>query len=145
MNSWSEKYIKSLQQSGKIRGAQLEKRKHHAKSRGPSIPPQKSKALTWLEWNLTWWANQHAVTLEREYKFHPGRGWRFDFAIPSLMIALEYEGGIFMQKSGHTNVAGMTRDAEKYNTATAMGWRVIRATATHYKEILSQLNELIKT
>ena len=32
------------------------------------------------------------IPFEQEYKFHPERKWRFDFAIPSNMIAIEYEG-----------------------------------------------------
>ena len=30
-----------------------------------------------------------------EYRFHPGRDWRFDFAIPSRRVAVEVEGGAF--------------------------------------------------
>ena len=37
-------------------------------------------------------------TPEREYKFHPSRRWRFDFAWPALYlrIAVEVEGAIFV-------------------------------------------------
>src|SRR5690606_39740371 len=30
----------------------------------------------------------------REYRFHPERRWRFDFAWPDLRVAAEVEGGI---------------------------------------------------
>ena len=30
-----------------------------------------------------------------EYRFHSGRDWRFDFAIPSRRVAVEVEGGAF--------------------------------------------------
>lgn len=70
---------------------------------------------------------------ETEFKFHPTRSWRFDFAWPELMIALEVEGGT---RSGgrHTRHAGFERDCEKYNTAGLYGWTVLRATADMVKD-----------
>ena len=32
---------------------------------------------------------------EREYRFAPPRRWRFDFAWPAAMLALEVEGGVW--------------------------------------------------
>lgn len=32
-----------------------------------------------------------------EYRFHPSRDWRFDFAIPSRRVAIEVESGAFNQ------------------------------------------------
>ena len=34
-----------------------------------------------------------------EYRFHPGRDWRFDFAIPSRRVAVEVEGAISAPKA----------------------------------------------
>jgi very-short-patch-repair endonuclease len=56
------------------------------------------------------------------------RRFRFDYAMPEIKLAIEYEG-IFSAKSRHTTVAGFMRDAVKYNEATILGWRVIRITA----------------
>lgn len=68
------------------------------------------------------------IEIEREYPFMHSRNWRFDYAIPSLKIALEYQGGVFMKsKSGHSNIAGQTRDWEKFNEAQVRGWIVICA------------------
>jgi very-short-patch-repair endonuclease len=61
----------------------------------------------------------------KEYKFHPTRRWRFDYAIPAHKIALEVEGGVWSQ-GRHTRPKGFLGDVEKYNTATLMGWRVLR-------------------
>ncbi|MEQ3161647.1 hypothetical protein AAA214_00660 [Parabacteroides goldsteinii] len=55
-----------------------------------------------------------------EYRFHPGRDWRFDFAIPSHRVAVEVEGGAFnggrhIRPEGYlrdTCVARRTADAE---------------------------------
>ncbi|MCM1066822.1 MAG: endonuclease domain-containing protein [Muribaculaceae bacterium] len=61
----------------------------------------------------------------KEYKFHPTRRWRFDYAIPEHKIALEVEGGVWTG-GRHTSPKGFLNDMEKYNTATLMGWRVFR-------------------
>lgn len=68
----------------------------------------------------------------KEYRFHPKRLWRFDYAFPEHKIALEVEGGVWTQ-GRHTRAEGFLGDIEKYNTATLMGWRVFRCTpSTQY-------------
>lgn len=61
----------------------------------------------------------------KEHKFHPTRKWRFDYAIPRHKIAIEVEGGVWTG-GRHTSPKGFLNDMEKYNTATVMGWRVLR-------------------
>ena len=61
----------------------------------------------------------------REYKFHPHRRWRFDFAWPDLKLAVEVEGGLW-QWGRHNRPAGYEEDLEKYNEATLLGWRLLR-------------------
>ncbi len=61
----------------------------------------------------------------KEHKFHPTRKWRFDYAIPRLKIAIEVEGGVWTG-GRHVSPKGFLNDMEKYNTATIMGWRVLR-------------------
>ena len=60
---------------------------------------------------------------QREYVFHPTRKWRFDFAFPDAMIAVEVEG-----RGRHQSFGGFEKDAEKYNAATLLGWRIFRYT-----------------
>lgn len=76
----------------------------------------------------------------KELKFHPSRKWRFDFAIESLRIAIEYEG-IMSEKSRHTTITGMSADCDKYNAAQLLGWKVLRFTAINYKNLASILME----
>mgnify|MGYP005844091629 FL=1 len=67
------------------------------------------------------------VLPEPEYRFHDTRKWRFDFAWPDYKVALEVEGGVFNSgPTGHTSISGFLKDVEKYNTATMMGWRILR-------------------
>lgn len=73
-----------------------------------------------------------------EYKFCPGRQWRFDWALPDLKIAIEQEGGIWT-RGRHTRGAGWLRDAEKYNCAAAMGWRLFRFSPQQFQSGEAQL------
>lgn len=66
---------------------------------------------------------------QKEYRFHPTRRWRIDFAFVNEKVAVEYEGMPFHAKSRHTTVSGFTGDCEKYNELTILGWRLIRVNA----------------
>ncbi len=73
------------------------------------------------------------VRCEKEYKFHPTRRWRFDYAIPQFRIAIEIDGGVWTG-GRHTRPKGYLGDLEKFNAAAAMGWVVLKFTpATQYK------------
>lgn len=67
------------------------------------------------------------VDIVREHQFCPSRKWRFDYAVVNQRIALEVEGGVWTG-GRHTSPRGFLGDLEKYNTATLMGWRVVRTT-----------------
>lgn len=60
-----------------------------------------------------------------EYRFHAVRRFRFDFAWPTLRVALEVDGGVWT-KGAHGRGTGIVRDQEKHNYAACMGWVVIR-------------------
>lgn len=70
-----------------------------------------------------------------EHQFHPDRKWRFDFAFISsnMKLAIEVEGGTMRGVSRHSKGEGFEQDAEKYNTASAMGWTLFRFTARMIK------------
>ncbi len=63
----------------------------------------------------------------REYRFDSVRRWRFDFAWPALMLAVEVEGGIH-SRGRHVRPQGFEKDCEKYNAAALAGWTVLRVT-----------------
>ncbi len=64
----------------------------------------------------------------QEYRFHPTRRWRFDLAWPSVKLAVEIEG-----RGRHQTFMGFAKDAEKYNAALLLGWRVLRYPAAFVK------------
>ena len=59
---------------------------------------------------------------DKEYEFSTNRKWRFDFAWPSEMLAVEVDGFGY----GHQAQQHMAVDNEKQNAAVASGWRVLR-------------------
>jgi len=94
----------------------------------------------WIAWNLWYWCNENAYTLEDEFKFHVERKWRFDWCIPALKLAIEYNG-IFSNKSRHTTVTGYTGDMEKLNAAQSDGWTVLQFTPLNYKNLHRSLEK----
>jgi len=145
--NWTLKHIEQLKASGKIRGYLLVNPDKKADLVGGRKVvkhfPKRSKEKDFVAWNLLIWSQENTTPLEEEYVFHPERGWQFDWCLPGLMIAIEYEGGIFMQKSGHTNLKGIKRDIEKYNAAQVLGWRVVRIHAHNYKTVITEIKKLL--
>ena len=80
-----------------------------------------------------------------EYRFHPVRLWRFDYAIPELKIAIEVDGAVWTG-GRHTDPAGYIGDMSKLNTAASMGWLVLRFTTSNKMntESIRLLEETIK-
>ena len=83
-----------------------------------------------------------------EFTFHHDRAWRFDFAWPHAMVALEVEGGVFghgkpcpvcHRKPGgaHSSIQNILRDLEKYSEAACLGWRIIRVQPDHLLGLLT--------
>lgn len=67
-----------------------------------------------------------------ELLFHPKRKWRFDYAWPTRMIAIEVHGGIH-SGGRHTRGRGFVEDRAKMNEATLLGWTVLEVTQEHIK------------
>lgn len=67
----------------------------------------------------------------RQLRFKPPRKWSLDFFIGtdfgSGMVAVEVNGGVWLDKSGHKGV-GQTRDYAKWSAAALAGIRIIHVT-----------------
>ena len=68
----------------------------------------------------------------REYRFHPTRRWRLDFAWPDKKFGVEIEGGTWIN-GRHTRGSGFEADCEKYAEAMCIGWRILRVTGEQVK------------
>lgn len=86
---------------------------------------------------------------EREYRFAPPRRWRFDFAWPDMLIAVEVQGGNL--GGGHFRYYGYENDCEKANQAAVMGWTLLHFTGAMIKDgralsaIISAFRPLLAT
>ena len=105
------------------------------------IPAKTADGLAHIINHLSSNNNYEYVT---EHKFLSDRKFRFDAAIPSLKIAIEYEG-ILSEKSGHTTLVGFTKNTEKYNLAVIEGWKLLRYTCKNYQDFGRDLERLLKS
>ena len=87
---------------------------------------------------------------EQQVKLIPKRRYRFDFAYPRLMVAIEVDGGTWMQtnrgrSAGHAHPSRITHDNEKRNLARLEGWRVFQfdTTAINDGSALKMIRELV--
>jgi hypothetical protein len=67
-----------------------------------------------------------------------GRRWKFDWAFPDFMVAVEIEGLTVAPRcrrcypnelvvlGRHASITGLKNDMVKYNTAALLGWVVLR-------------------
>ena len=74
-----------------------------------------------------YWRGLGGPELEREFRFHPERKWRADFAHVESRTLIEIEGGIWIQ-GRHNRPQGFAADIEKYLEAALAGWHVLRLT-----------------
>ena len=68
-----------------------------------------------------------------EYRFHPTRKCRFDHAWPDKKLALEIDGGLFIN-GGHSRGESRERDYEKDAEAMMLGWRVLRVSRGQFRD-----------
>jgi hypothetical protein len=59
-----------------------------------------------------------------EWKFHPTRKWRWDWAWVDAKVALEQQGGLW-SFGRHSRPEGQLSDFEKFSEGAALGWRLI--------------------
>lgn len=91
------------------------------------------------------WVKTYGRTIVREYKFHPRRMWRFDFAFPSVKVAIEIQG----YGRGHISYTGMYQDYQKNNSAIRLGWSIIYLMSEDLKpdnitKTLAWINKLVE-
>ena len=70
-----------------------------------------------------------------QHHFHPERKWRFDFAWIEWKLAVEIQGGSFVQ-GGHNRGAQQAKDYEKQREAVRLGWRVLPFNTLDMKDVV---------
>lgn len=61
----------------------------------------------------------------REFRFHPVRKWRADFAWPEEKILVEIQGGLYGKHKGR-HIFNVEADYEKANAAQVVGYRLFQ-------------------
>ena len=82
---------------------------------------------------------------EREFKFDAtGRRWRFDFCWPDRRVAVELNGGSWVN-GGHSRGTGFENDCYKHNAAVQQGWKVLVFTGKMVKsgEAIAEIERLL--
>lgn len=74
---------------------------------------------------LAYYKSCRLPSCETEYKFHPTRKWRFDYAFPFVKVAVEQQGGVW-SCGKHGRGSGIIKDYEKMNEAQLHGWIVLQ-------------------
>jgi hypothetical protein len=84
------------------------------------------------------WLGTENIPFIREWRFHPYRRWRFDFAlghndfsdeayhrlhVNTRKLAVEVEGHF---RGRHRSWSEVSSDYEKFNSAVLLNWRVLR-------------------
>lgn len=73
-----------------------------------------------------------------EYRFDTVRRYRFDYAWPLRMVAVEIDGGVWTQ-GRHTRGKGFIEDQRKGNLACKLGWFVLHYTPDRLGECIADL------
>ncbi len=82
-----------------------------------------------LEEHLAFELRALKIPFEREVRLIPGRRFRFDFVFPEHKLAVEVDGGEYVQ-GRHQRPGGFRRDSEKFSLAAIHGYRVMRLTGS---------------
>jgi very-short-patch-repair endonuclease len=145
---WTDKDLKAVQERGMTVEEQIKKNTDAVMSQLKKPAPIKIEKVSieknTIEFILKAFQQQGLIPeYVKEHQFDLQRKFRFDYAVPELKLAIEYEG-LMSDKSGHTTIAGYSKDCSKYNLATAQGWKVLRYTALNYSDLAQDIELFLR-
>ena len=145
---WTDKDLKAVQERGMTVEEQIKKNTDEVMSQLKKPAPIKVEKVSieknTIEFILKAFQQQGLIPeYVKEHQFDLQRKFRFDYAVPELKLAIEYEG-LMSDKSGHTTIAGYSKDCSKYNLATAQGWKVLRYTALNYSDLAQDIELFLR-
>jgi very-short-patch-repair endonuclease len=126
-------FIHSHVSNRKLRRAEKAKNRHDTGAQGQRMSKQEELLAASLAARAL-----PGIEMVREHRFHPSRKWRFDFAWPSIKLAVELDG-----RGRHQTVKGARDDCAKHNAAVLLGWRVLRYPATDIADVDSWVDEIL--
>lgn len=136
--NWSKSDIEKLKLNHNLTDSGIKKASKIPKKENISVEKETIKKVLWVMHR-----EKTIPDYVEEFKFHPVRKFRFDWAIPVLKIGIEYEG-LISKKSRHTTITGYSNDCMKYNLATIAGWKILRYTAKNYMNLSTDLKKIIE-
>lgn len=77
-----------------------------------------------------------------EYRWHPVRKYRADYALVVQRILIEYDGGLWIN-GGHSRGNARMHDMEKDRAATMLGWRTLRYAPEQMAQTISDLRIML--
>ena len=96
------------------------------------VSVKKVKAVSEGEAVLSQHLKAHKIEFEQEFRFNSERRWRADFHLVDTKILIEVEGGNW-SNGRHTRGKGYSGDMEKYNSASLLGYTVLRFSTEQVK------------
>jgi very-short-patch-repair endonuclease len=93
------------------------------------MPMKLPKPLSQGEELLAQHLTAYGIEFRREVTWYPERKWRADFyfmAKGGKEVLVEVEGGTSFGRSRHSKGRGFEDDCRKYNTASSMGFVILR-------------------
>lgn len=142
---FDESFILKMQQKGLfVTDPVMEQKLNKVFDTGVKIPKSKKVYSNKEKDHIEWVLIGLKVKYVKEYKFHPTRKWKFDWAIPELMCAVEFEG-VMSEHSRHTSVTGFSGDTTKYNEAAKLRWIVLRYTVLTYKNVGNDIEHFLRS
>lgn len=77
-----------------------------------------------------------------EYRWHPVRKYRADYALVLERVLIEYDGGLFVN-GGHSRGKARLYDMAKDRQATLLGWRTLRYGVGEMAQTVADLRILL--
>lgn len=124
------------------RGAKMSAWRKYVPKSAPDSRESRAKRVTALpeprlrvsepEEALAWQLRAEGLTFDREYRFHESRLWRLDFWFGDAKLAVEIDGGGWVN-GRHSRGDGIERDCEKASHVAMAGYRLMRVTPGQVK------------
>lgn len=97
------------------------------------------------EFAALWDAYYPTIDLYTQYTdYNPKKRCPLDFAHLPSRTGIEIQGGVWMQKGGHSSGTGILRDYQKARLALSHGWAIVPVSTQEFtQEVLATVKAII--